>query len=118
MYFSRAGKRTVSTAELESRLSLPRPFLRRILQRLEKYGVLKSARGAGGGFLLRSRVEKINLLELVEIFQGPMDVLNCTFRNRTCTRREGCRLRQKIKEIEQHLSKSLARVTVRSLMAS
>ncbi|MBU2258562.1 MAG: Rrf2 family transcriptional regulator, partial [Candidatus Omnitrophica bacterium] len=38
--------------ELVAKLKIPRPFLRKILQSLDKNGLLKSYKGKGGGFVM------------------------------------------------------------------
>lgn len=117
MYLGRSPDKRVSTAELERRLSLPRPFIRRILPKLEKSGILKSLKGAGGGFSLRRSPEEITLLELVRVLQGPLDAACCAFQRRECPRTSSCRLRKKLKEIEQMIARKLEAVTIRNLMA-
>ena len=51
-YILRRKDKIVTAAELVRELDMPRPFLRKILQSLNKNGFLKSQRGKGGGFIL------------------------------------------------------------------
>ena len=66
-----AAKRseTMSVSGLSKRLEMPRSFLRKILQLLNKKGVLKSSKGKGGGFSLNMPADAISVFSLVEIFQ-------------------------------------------------
>jgi hypothetical protein len=53
------NKKIVSVAELVKSLKIPQPFLRKILQKLNKQGILKSYKGKDGGFLLAKPANKI-----------------------------------------------------------
>ena len=77
MYIASAGDGVVSVAEIEKKLGLPRPFLRKILQVLQKQGVLRSIKGNRGGFLLAVPAKKIILADLIEIFQGKITFTEC-----------------------------------------
>ena len=48
--------------------------MRKILQILNKKKMLKSHKGKGGGFELSVNPDKIFLLDLVWIFQGPLKI--------------------------------------------
>ena len=54
-YMAKHKESRVSVKELVKNLKVPRPFLRKILQVLDKKGLLRSYKGKGGGFLLNTR---------------------------------------------------------------
>lgn len=45
-----SGLEKTTVVELAKRTDIPRPFLRKIVQTLNKEGILESSRGKGGGF--------------------------------------------------------------------
>jgi Rrf2 family protein len=47
-------------------------YLAKVLRRLVKTGLLRSARGATGGFRLQRTATEINLLDIVEGIEGPI----------------------------------------------
>ena len=107
--------RVVSAAELAQEMKMPRPFLRRLLQALNSHGILKSTRGQGGGFVLAKPAKNIALLDLMKIFQGPLELSECTFKKKSCPRKSFCPLRKKIKRLEDLMIREFTPVTVASL---
>ena len=49
-FIGQRQKRLISASELVANLKIPRPFLRKILQTLNREGILNSYKGKGGGF--------------------------------------------------------------------
>lgn len=54
---------------------IPLKFLEQILLILRKGGVLHSKRGAGGGYTLAKPAARITLGEIIELVDGPLDIL-------------------------------------------
>ena len=106
----------VSAADLHPRLRVPRPYLRRILQTLARRKVLRSFRGKGGGFILKKPPEKVLLTEVIEIFQGTIDLAHCMFRGRLCPDCRSCPLRRTVKDIEALALARLRDTTIASLL--
>jgi Rrf2 family protein len=108
-------KTIVSVAELVKALRIPRPFLRKILQRLNREKIVKSCKGQGGGFLLALPADKISLLDLMEIFQGPLELNKCLFKKRLCPNQRTCFLRKKVRRIEKYMFGELKSINLASL---
>ncbi len=109
-------ERVVAASELAEALKVPRPFLRKLLQVLNRKNVLISLRGIGGGFLLARTADKIYLTELIKIFQGPFSLNECSLKKKPCPERKICPLRKKICRIERYLLRELSAVSVGSLL--
>jgi Rrf2 family protein len=89
-FIAESKKEIVSATELVKNLKAPRPFLRKILQILNKKRLLRSYKGLGGGFSLRISPQKIFLIDLIEIFQGPLKLNECIFKKRICPNIKTC----------------------------
>lgn len=109
-------KSIVAVSELVVELNIPRAFLRRILQRLTKAGILKSWKGKRGGFVLKRPPGDIRLANLMAIFQGPVRLNECLFKKRLCPNRNTCPLRSEINEIENFAVKKLQLITIAGLL--
>ncbi len=109
-------RKIVPVSELVSQLKIPRPFLRKILQRLNRKKILTSHKGSGGGFSLRKNPEKIFLMEIIEIFQGPLHLNECFLKKLKCPNVKMCCLKKKIDKIEVFLLKQLESITIASLL--
>lgn len=106
---------TLSVSDMEAAVRVSRPFLRKILQKLNKAGILESQKGRGGGFKLARPTARITLREVREVFQGPLKAKSCLFGKNLCPNPRTCLLRQKIRDIEGRLVRELGAITIRSL---
>lgn len=111
-----SGKKELSVRDLTDRLAMQRPFLRKILQQLNKEGLLKSTKGRGGGFTMTVRPEKVTVFDLVEIFQGPFQLNEHLFKGKTCPFIKTCYLKKKIDNMERNLVREMRSVTIASLL--
>ncbi len=59
---------------------------------------------------------RIYLLEMVEAFQGPFKLNECTFKKDICPNRKKCFLKKKIDSIEDYVYSQLRSVTVESIL--
>jgi Rrf2 family protein len=115
-YIAKAKDKLVSVPELVGALKMPRPFLRKILQALNRKKILKSQKGAGGGFSLLAAPEKIFLADIIKMFQGKLQLNECLFRRNRCPDIKGCSLRKKIQEIEQRVVKDIGNINLANLL--
>ncbi|NQT95587.1 MAG: Rrf2 family transcriptional regulator [Candidatus Omnitrophica bacterium] len=115
-FIAESKKDLVSADELVKKTRIPRPFLRKILQVLNKKKILKSHKGKGGGFSLAVSPRRIYLFELIKIFQGPFNLNKCTFKKQICPDMKTCPLRKKVTQIEKHVLSELKGITIASLL--
>ena len=52
---------------------IPLEYLLKILHQLTRCGILESIRGPSGGFCLNRKPEAINLLDVIEVIDGPLN---------------------------------------------
>jgi Rrf2 family protein len=118
LYIAKQKGKVVPATELVSQLQIPKPFLRKILQILNKEGLLKSFKGQGGGFLLGKPAGKIILADIAGIFQGPLKFNECVLKKRVCPDIKTCPLKKELNVIEQYAISKLKSITLASLMGS
>ena len=116
LFIAKSKNEIISASWLNKSLKIPRPFLRKILQVLQKNRVLKSIKGNDGGFILNKSIGKIFLIDLVKIFQKDVDLIQCIFRKKACINIKNCPLRVELKKIEDFAVKRLKAVTIGSLL--
>jgi len=115
-YIVKSNKDIVSVKELVEGLKMPRPFLRKVLQELNKKGILRSYKGKNGGFVLATRPEKIYISKLIEIFQGPIKLQEHTFKKKICPEIKNCVLKKKIDAMEKYTISRLNSLSIASLL--
>ncbi|MCP4650863.1 MAG: Rrf2 family transcriptional regulator [PVC group bacterium] len=115
-FIAKQGTNKVSVEELVREMKMPRPFLRKVLQILNKSKILKSYKGQGGGFTLALSPDKISLLGLIEVFQGKLKLNECTFKKQVCPNMRLCRVKKKVDSIQKFVVSELQGITVASLL--
>jgi len=115
-FIAKCGKEIVSVSELNRNLRIPKPFLRKILQMLNKEGMLRSYKGKGGGFMLALAPNKIFLADLIEIFQGSLKLNECIFKKRICPDIKTCKLKKRIDAIQKYVISELKDIALASLL--
>lgn len=116
MYIAQAEQDVVTVYELVQKIGIPRPFLRKILQILQKKGILRSTKGKGGGFSLKNMPKDIRLTDIMEIFQGSLSINECVFKKKKCSYIKTCVLKEKIDALEQLVIKELNSITLAVLL--
>jgi Rrf2 family transcriptional regulator, iron-sulfur cluster assembly transcription factor len=114
-YIAKQDK-VVSVTELVKVLGVPRPFLRKILQRLSQKGVLESYKGQAGGFSLKTSPQKVFITQIMRVFQGDAGLNGCFLKKHICPNKGKCILRKKIQLIENDLFTQLKRINIASLI--
>lgn len=74
----------VSAKEIATRLNVSEAHLAKVLQRLARYGLVRSARGPKGGFTLDGSYSKISLLDIYESIEGPLQDKHCFRSTKNC----------------------------------
>jgi Rrf2 family protein len=72
------------TATLAETLGASSAHLSKVLQRLQRAGMVHSVRGPKGGFTLARKAEDITLLSIYEVIEGRLDVRTCLLDRPVC----------------------------------
>ena len=115
-FMAKGDRKITAVSELVKELKIPRPFLRKLLQVLNKKRLLKSYKGQSGGFELALCADKIFLSDLIKIFQGPLKLNECLFKKRICPAVATCALKKKIGTIEKYVFSELRSITIGDLL--
>lgn len=116
IFITKQKEKIVSVSDLVKELKIPKPFLRKILQILNKHEILNSYKGKGGGFVLARSPKKIFLIGLMRIFQGSLKFNECFLKKKICPNIRKCILRKKIDRIEKYAINQLNSITINSLL--
>ena len=105
----------VSAKEISEHQKIPYEYLRKILSRLIKEGIVESREGGSGGFRLKAAPSKIRITDLIKIFQGNVQLSECLFRQNICPNRSHCILRKNILKVEKKIIKEFNAITIKKL---
>jgi len=81
--------------ELAARTAVPPSVLEQVMPTLRTAGIVRSERGAHGGYRLNRSPEEITLERVVRLFQGQLAPIGCATRSHPepCAMSVGCSLR-------------------------
>ena len=110
--------RSILLDELVPGTGLPRDFLGKIFQKLVKSGLLRSAKGRGGGFTLARPAWEINLRQVIDAIEGPQLLDSCVVGLEKCNDHMPCAQHDLYKPIRQRLNDYLDTTTLADLSSS
>lgn len=106
-----AGGARVSAQQLADETGLPVPTVQKLVSKLAAAGLLKSARGLGGGLKLARPAAAISLADIVEAVEGPIAMAPCSQHGRhDCTLEADCTVRPHWPLVDAALRGALAGV--------
>lgn len=106
----------VSARSIATEHDIPYQFLRGLLQEMIRHDLIVSKEGVQGGFMMKKDPDNISVTQLIEIFQGKVQMSECMFRKQICGNRARCVLRHEIMRIEQVVQSEFEKVTIGKLM--
>lgn len=87
-----AGAR-LSATELAGETGVPLPTAQKLMGQLAGRGLLRSVRGASGGFSLAKAAQEISLADIVEAVEGPIAMTVCSEGRNDCALDAHCRVK-------------------------
>lgn len=67
----------VSISSIAGRQSISDSYLEQLVGKLKKAGLVKSLRGAGGGYMLAKPVNEISVGDVLRALEGNLDAVTC-----------------------------------------
>jgi Rrf2 family protein len=77
VYLSRHRGQVVAAREIAEFYHLPVPMVTKVLKALNQGGLIHSHRGIGGGYSFDDDANRVTLGELIEVLEGPWDLVEC-----------------------------------------
>jgi Rrf2 family protein len=107
--------RPVLLGDIARRQGISRRYLERLFTQLRSRGIVRSVRGAAGGYLLARAPQDVRVLEVIESLEGPIELVECAKRRPGCRRRSQCVAADLWSELSELLSARLANITLDDL---
>ncbi|UCB51748.1 MAG: RrF2 family transcriptional regulator [Candidatus Zixiibacteriota bacterium] len=105
----------VTIREVSERQQMSVTYLEQILHKLKKAGIVKSIRGARGGYVLARERDKITVCQVITALDGPIAISHCDFpemREKSCVGPSACVSRTLWKKLEDLIEDALSNVTL------
>jgi len=106
------GAAPVPISEIARRQGISRRYLGNIAAALKSAGIVKTAVGAGGGFMLALPPGRITLADVFAAFEGGLELVHCVHNSAACKRAPDCVARDIWRDVNASLEKSMKSVTI------
>jgi Rrf2 family protein len=104
--------------EIARRMDVPEDFIAKILKTLVARHMLKSTRGAKGGYRLAKPAAQISFLDVIEAVEGPVSVNVCQDRHDACRLSRACTMYHVWKEGQERMLEVYRSATLDKLAMS
>lgn len=106
-----------TTRELSQEYQIPQELMGKILQRLAKQRIIRSVQGIKGGYSLEKPLEAVNLNQIAQVVDGPLQVVTCiSLKGKsTCTQTGDYRIKNPMEVIQQKLNNFFNGITLKDL---
>jgi Rrf2 family transcriptional regulator, cysteine metabolism repressor len=91
-------------------------YLENILIALKSHGLIRTVRGANGGFALEIPPERISMFQIIQALEGSIVPVDCVDNPGSCDRSASCAARNLWKDMYKAQETVLKKATLRTLL--
>ncbi len=113
---SHYGEGPIELKEVAKKENISLKYLEQVIIPLRSAGVVKSVRGSKGGYSLAKSPSEICLNDLVEILEGPVDLIECLRDPKACQKSSFCVTRDIWKEVSEAIYRIFHSVTLEEMV--
>ncbi|MGD8992014.1 MAG: Rrf2 family transcriptional regulator [Desulfobacterales bacterium] len=110
------GQGPVQIGEISNRQDISVKYLEQLIRPLKKANWVTSVRGPKGGHLLAEKPENISLGQVVRLFEGQSDLVECVSFPQKCPMSDDCQVRLAWRDATEVLYAKLDSTTISDLM--
>ena len=100
-----------SAKEIAETNSIPSEILAKTLQQLASLNMVKSVKGARGGYMLSSDIDKVNIIDFIEMLEGPVGLTDCSTAVQ-CDQECCCTIKDPMTQINNKIISTLKNITL------
>ena len=112
---AQAPSRHRAAADLADSTRLKLPTVSKVLKGLQRAGLVISSRGAQGGYRLARRPEEITATQILDVFEGPIAITECSGASSRCGIERQCRVGGGWQRVNTAIRHALDDVTLHQL---
>ncbi len=114
---SRYGEGPLELKEIAKKENISIKYLEQVIIPLRTAGLVKSVRGSKGGYSLAKPPGEICLNDVIEILEGPIDLVECLKNPKSCQKTSSCVTREIWQEVADALSGIFRSVTFEDMVS-
>jgi len=106
-----------SASGLAERTGIAAPTVSKLLKELQRAGLVRSTRGARGGYQLARSAQEISAAEIIDAVEGPVALTECASDHGQCGLEANCSVGHSWQQVSAAIHRSLQEVRLASLIA-
>lgn len=108
----------VSISSIAERQNLSERYLEQLMSLLKKNGLIKSIRGAGGGYVLARNPQEISVGDVLRALEGNLEPVECTgySQDEECAASGGCVTKYVWKRINESINRTVDEIKLDTLV--
>jgi FeS assembly SUF system regulator len=107
-----------SAAELAQTTGIALPTTSKLLKALARHDLVRSTRGANGGYRLARSANEISAAEIIDALEGPVSITECSASDSHCDIEDVCNVGSTWQRINVAIRKALQEVSLADLQRS
>jgi Rrf2 family protein len=111
------GESPTGVRAIAERQEIPAKYLASLFKQLRSAGLVRSVRGARGGYVLAQSPADITVWDVVSAMEGSSSVVACTHDAGTCHRSAECVLRNVWQQVDNGVRQILEGISMADLIA-
>jgi len=105
-----------SANELAERTGIAAPTVSKLLKELQRAGLVRSTRGARGGYQLARAAEDITAAQIIDAVEGPVALTECSSDHGHCDIEASCRVGHSWQQVSMAIRRSLQELRLTTLI--
>lgn len=105
-----------SASELAERTGIAAPTVSKLLKALQRAGLVRSTRGARGGYRLARAAQDITAAEIIDAVEGPVALTECSSDDGHCDIEASCRVGHSWQQVSMAIRRSLQDLRLTTLI--
>ena len=110
------GKGPLQTRVIAQNQEISVKYLEQLMAALKSAVLIRSQRGAKGGYILANPPETIKLSDIFDVFEGPVVTVECVANEKYCNRAGNCIARQVWCEVQRAVRNVLQSTTLKDVI--
>ena len=108
----------VSINSIATRQGISERYLEQLMTLLKKAGIIKSIRGAGGGYVLAKDVSDISVGDVLRALEGSLESVECTgfSQEDSCEAAGGCVTKYVWQRINESINRTVNEISLKQLV--
>lgn len=95
---------------------LPEQYLEQLLGQLRRGGLVRSVRGAAGGYCIARKPGQITVADIIESTEGPVNLSSCAMPDADCPRSNACATRDVWLYLTDSINSLLQGITLQDVL--